>query len=110
MTDKQPKPFHVGTLVLPVDLPSHMLDTPFPVLFCTNEGVVYMDDVINGGVDNEHKRNLVHADDGSPLGEWEPLDPLRHSTHYYVEGPDMPVLPSITINEANAILRGEDEQ
>lgn len=114
----KPKPFHVGTKVKianvnPLSRYNGLAGTVVAAFedqigWCMvqwGEGILEPDETGEGFVTTllEDQSKLVHADDGAPLGEWEPLDPARGGMAYeYVY--DLPVIP---IAQVNAILRGE---
>ena len=116
MNNKTPKPYHIGTYVRNV---GHDDVEAGPVLTCYEErddGECYL--VVmwrpNGApVWGDITNRLVHADDGSPLGEWVPL---RDDTDYVWPVGDLfdelgPVgIAMIPLGEANAIIRGEVQQ
>ena len=111
---KEPRPFHIGSKVVPVGLCATDDDTPYPVLFCY-EGLVYMADPLNGGIDSEKPHNLVHASDGAPLGDWVPIKPDGSRVcpvplGYHEECDEYEWGNGLLVDTANAIVRMEEEQ
>ena len=101
---RERRSFHIGSKVVPVGLCATDDDTPYPVLFC-HEGIVYMADPLNGGIDSEKPHNLVHASDGAPLGDWVPIRPDADLVRFDEYGHKI-----IPYDTANAIVRMEVEQ
>jgi hypothetical protein len=104
MSDKTPKPFHIGTKV-------RQIDTPYEwVVFAELDGPVFVTTNERDAFRVFSKEALVHADDGSPLGEWEPIripDNVDANTEPVYRDGDV---ISISVAGANAIIRGEVEQ
>lgn len=109
-TRKTPKPFHIGTVVAYAptgpDLPAGRV--VWANERTNGEPVVYVlwpehDD----GIPDSHPiSDLRHDDDGSPLGEWVPLcESGKVAVGIGEPDPDV-----ITIQRANAIIRGEVSQ
>lgn len=109
-----PKPFHIGTLVVPRELLPGDDSGGWPVIaYC--DGNVIQKDPLNGGMEITDLDDLVHADDGSPLGEWVPINPATKLVRqvplgYHEEQNEWEWAPGLTVDDANRIIRGEVEQ
>lgn len=95
-----PKPFHIGTRVRPVD--GDIQKGTYRVLWARLD-VVYIE---FADFASETKDCLVHADDGSPLGEWVPIKFDGEAVFHA----DITGLAAISVHDANRIIRGEVEQ
>lgn len=107
MSDKPPKPFHVGTKVEPADDGELALDHGRVATFSPE-----MDEVVvkreNGTFVVTDKSWFVHAVDGSPLGAFEPLTEdqwIRAQLLPHETGD-----PEAGLKYINASLRGEVPQ
>lgn len=114
---KQPKPFHIGTRVR---LNDQLETEPSMIVlmawyetcnFPPRLAVAYTSDE-RGFAQWTSADDLAHADDGSPLGEWVPINPDAEVVHRW-EDPETGEevdLRTINVQDANAIIRGEVEQ
>lgn len=100
MSDKQPKPFHIGTRVRWA-----FYVMPIGTVKFAEDNVVFVRNDDDNQTRAYYKDSFVHADDGSPLGEWVPINPKTEYAHESVLGPR--VSPLISVSSANSIIRGE---
>lgn len=103
---KQPKPFHIGTRVKTIQ--SDQADKTFAVVCCIQDKTVILDALDGEFWSHSGKTLLFHADDGSPLGEWVPIKGDASGVFDGNYGTSNETRePAITIEQANAIIRGE---
>lgn len=104
MTDKKPKPFHIGTQVF-----DRGNREKCAVHSAYGSMVWCLYGSVNGGLfaAPTNVDALVHADDGSPLGEWVPINWDAYPAMVFAFDPEVRKKAQAYIN---AIIRGEVEQ
>ena len=103
MSDLPARDFHIGS-ELRWNWGSGPKQFDVGVVRSASGGMILMEYTAHG-ITMGMGRPLCHCvhPDGAPLGEWVPIDPEAHSA--YIGGYDTE--PCLTLDDANAIIRGE---